>query len=103
MATHSSILAWRISWTEEPGRLFPWGHQESDTTQGLNNNTSQQVMFKCVLLPGIMLSAFPEYGMYSLQLVLEDETKYTPTLPGVTAEGSVVHRGCGGGVKENQG
>ena len=21
MATHSSILAWRISWTEEPGRL----------------------------------------------------------------------------------
>ena len=23
MATHSSILAWRISWTEEPGRLSP--------------------------------------------------------------------------------
>jgi len=23
-ATHSSILAWRISWTEEPGS--PWGH-----------------------------------------------------------------------------
>ena len=22
MATHSSILAWRISWTEEPGRLL---------------------------------------------------------------------------------
>ena len=28
MATHSSVLAWRISWTEEPGRLYsPWGHQ----------------------------------------------------------------------------
>ena len=26
MATHSSILAWRIPWTEEPGRLHsPWG------------------------------------------------------------------------------
>ena len=28
MATHSSILAWRILWTEEPGRLqpgSPWG------------------------------------------------------------------------------
>ena len=26
MATHSSILAWRIPWTEEPGRLYsPWG------------------------------------------------------------------------------
>ena len=23
MATHSSILAWRIPWTEEPGRLQP--------------------------------------------------------------------------------
>ena len=23
MATHSSILVWRISWTEEPGRLQP--------------------------------------------------------------------------------
>ena len=25
MATHSSICAWRISWTEEPGVLHPWG------------------------------------------------------------------------------
>ena len=25
MATHSSVLAWRIPWTEEPGRLQPWG------------------------------------------------------------------------------
>ena len=24
-ATHSSILAWRIPWTEEPGGLSPWG------------------------------------------------------------------------------
>jgi len=28
MATHSSILAWRIPWTEEPGRLHPQGHKE---------------------------------------------------------------------------
>ena len=28
MATHSSILAWEISWTEEPVRLYsPWGHK----------------------------------------------------------------------------
>ena len=32
MATHSSILAWRIPWTEEPGRLQSTGSQESDTT-----------------------------------------------------------------------
>ena len=27
IATHSSILAWRIPWTEEPGRLQPMGLQ----------------------------------------------------------------------------
>ena len=28
MATHSSILAWEIPWTEEPGGLHsPWGHK----------------------------------------------------------------------------
>ena len=30
-ATHSSILAWRIPWTEEPGGLQPWGCKELDT------------------------------------------------------------------------
>ena len=32
MATHSSLLAWRIPWTEEPGRLQSMGSQESDMT-----------------------------------------------------------------------
>ena len=32
MVTHSSILAWRIPQTEEPGRLQSMGSQESDTT-----------------------------------------------------------------------
>ena len=34
IATHSSILAWRIPWTEEPGGLqCPWGRKESDMTE----------------------------------------------------------------------
>ena len=33
MATHSSILAWRIPWTEEPGGLGPWSRKESDMTE----------------------------------------------------------------------
>ena len=33
MATHSSILAWRIPWTEEPCGLQSMGSQESDTTE----------------------------------------------------------------------
>ena len=32
MATHSRIFAWRIPWTEEPGKLQSVGSQESDTT-----------------------------------------------------------------------
>ena len=33
MATHSSVLAWRIPGTGEPGGLQPWGPEESDTTE----------------------------------------------------------------------
>ena len=33
-ATYSSILAWRIAWTEEPGGVYsPESHKESDTTE----------------------------------------------------------------------
>ena len=33
MATHSSILAWKIPWTEKPGGLQSMGSQELDTTE----------------------------------------------------------------------
>ena len=33
MATHSSILAWRSPWTEEPRGLQHRGHKELDTTE----------------------------------------------------------------------
>ena len=32
MATHSSMLVWRIPWTEDPSGS-PWSHKESDTTE----------------------------------------------------------------------
>ena len=37
MATHSNILAWEISWTEDPGGLQFMGLQNSHTIQQLNN------------------------------------------------------------------
>ena len=37
MATHSSILAWRIPWTREPGRLQSMELQKSDTTEQLTH------------------------------------------------------------------
>ena len=33
MAAHSSILAWKIPWTVEPGRLRSLGRKELDTTE----------------------------------------------------------------------
>ena len=41
MTTHSSILAWEILWTEEPGKLHTsihGVHKELDMTAQLNNN-----------------------------------------------------------------
>ena len=35
MATHSSPLAWRLPWTEEPGELSPRGRKDSDSTERL--------------------------------------------------------------------
>ena len=37
MATHSSILAWRISWTEEPDGQGPQGHKEFDMTEATDH------------------------------------------------------------------
>ena len=42
MATQSSVLAWRIPWTEEPGGLQSWGHKESDTTEQLRMHTQYE-------------------------------------------------------------
>ena len=36
IATHSSILAWKIPWTEAPGRLQSMGLQSLDTTERLH-------------------------------------------------------------------
>ena len=43
MATHASILAWRIPWTREPGGLQSVGCRESDTTEA-----SEQQLQQCV-------------------------------------------------------
>ena len=41
MATHSSILAWRIPWAEEPGGLQSTGRKESDMTERLHFTSLQ--------------------------------------------------------------
>ena len=39
MATHSNMLAEKITWTEEPGGLQSWGHREPDMTARLSLHT----------------------------------------------------------------
>ena len=47
-ATHSSVLAWEIPWTEEPGRLYivRGVPKESDMTERLNNNNKDGLRVK---------------------------------------------------------
>ena len=41
MATHSSVLAWRIPGTEEPVACRLWGRTESDTTKATQQQQQQ--------------------------------------------------------------
>ena len=55
MATHSSILAWKIPWTEEPGGLQSMGSQKSQTQlsdykQKQNNNNKKHQFSTCRVL-----------------------------------------------------
>ena len=64
MAAHSSILAWRIPWTEKPGGRQPWGRTESDTTEATQHNisyiaTKNNSGFKSCMEPGTGVKMLP--------------------------------------------
>ena len=74
MATHSSILAWRIPWMEELGGLQSTGHKQSDMTERLNWT---ELIYNIVLVSGvqhgdtvtnihifIFFRFFPQTGIY---------------------------------------
>ena len=42
MASNSSILAWRISWTEEPGGLLSMGSQRAGHGRAANSHTQRE-------------------------------------------------------------
>ena len=52
MATHSSICAWRIPWTEEPGGLQSTGLQRVEHDQDPEQALSKQVSCVCVFVCG---------------------------------------------------
>ena len=48
MAIHSSILAWRIQWTEKPGRLQFVGSQRVDPTEQLTLININIIILLCI-------------------------------------------------------
>ena len=69
MATHSSILSWRIPWTEEPGGLLSEGHKESDMTEGLTNTQIHPIPIYICLSSQI----FPLEEAYKPQAYIDQE------------------------------
>ena len=57
MATHSSIHAWRILWTEEPGRLQSMGSQSWTQLSDYYTHTHRESIIMAIELSGQWLSA----------------------------------------------
>ena len=49
LATHSSMLVWRIPWTEEPGRMLAMGLQRVD----MNERLAFSLFFNLLLINGL--------------------------------------------------
>ena len=58
MATHSSILAWKIPWTEELAGCSPLGRKELDTTE-----LARKYVFSVILQVVVIVLQFKN-GMY---------------------------------------
>ena len=58
MATHSSILAWRIPGTEEPGGLRLWGRTQSDTTEATQQQQHHIPIMILLIVLGLFLQVF---------------------------------------------
>ena len=95
MATLSSVLAWRMPWTEEPGGLWSTGRKESDRTQAaeqsarhsprsprsrlrIEQTTSPSLLYQCLLTLELGFSVsryvFLGYQFSSVQLLVSDST-----------------------------
>ena len=63
MATFSSILAWKLPWTEQPGGHSPHGCKESDVTEHTNTHKQLDVhrLFLCVRIFNTRTTLFTNF------------------------------------------
>ena len=73
--SHSSVLAWRIPWTEEPvwWAIVSWGHKELDMTEQLTHNLNKAI----ILFP---LGCGADIGQYALSMLGSPLIHPTPPL-----------------------
>ena len=90
MAAHSSVLAWRIPWTEEPSRLQSMGHKLSDRTEQLNHLHHIIISLYLIFLSLLLVFAVSSWK-------IEEEARSTPTffsltfLQGISRLGSTLN------------
>ena len=68
MATHSSILAWRITWTEEPAAYSPQGRKELDMTERLTLSPFHSFSYQ--LIVSVQFSAFSYFPLQNVFLFI---------------------------------
>ena len=70
MATHSSVLAWRIPGMGEPGGCHLWGHTESDMTEATQQQQQQQQVWKYrdIEISGLM-KEYKQCKIFTLSII----------------------------------
>ena len=96
MAAHSSILVWKIPWTEEPGRLYSlWGHKGLKTSEQLTHRHAhththtQPIMTVNPFLPYMM-----QHNKYHVSEGLSELQIYFPYKRAFQALFCALHRHC---------
>ena len=77
MATHSSILAWRIPWTEEPGRLESMGFQRVGQDQSDLAYTQSLVLTSHVALGKSLNPLYFDFLISKREIIIESISKVT--------------------------
>ena len=74
MATHCSVLAWRIPWTEEPGGLQSIGHKELDTTEATDHaHTTSFNLVNSIYGVGLFISLKRKLGFRDIKKPAQDD------------------------------